>query len=76
MYTTHYWPFVREYSLWNAAVTALQFWMADLKPHMLSNAIEKVYTTFSCSDSAYQLRNQPEKIIFSHFMTTLNDAFK
>ena len=24
--TTHYWPFPREYSVWNAAVAALQCW--------------------------------------------------
>ena len=32
MDTTHYWPFATEYSVWNAAVTALQFWMGDLEP--------------------------------------------
>ena len=40
---THYWPFAREYSIWNAAVAAvaaLQFWMADLETQNLSNAIE------------------------------------
>ena len=52
MDTTHYWPFAREYSIWNAAVAALQFWMADLDPQMLSEAIEWVYTTFFCSNSA------------------------
>ena len=30
MNATDYWPFAQEYSIWNAAVTALQFWMADL----------------------------------------------
>ena len=40
MNATHYWPFAREYLIWNATVTALQFWTADLKPHILSNAIE------------------------------------
>ena len=76
MDTTHYWPFAREYSIWNTTVVALQFWIADFKPHFLSNAIEQVYTTFFCSNSAHQLWNQPEEIVFSHFMTTLNDAFK
>ena len=37
---THYWPFAREYFIWNVAVTALQFWMTDLNPQTLSNAIE------------------------------------
>ena len=40
MDTTHYWPFAREYFIWNAAVAALQFWMADLNPQTLSNATE------------------------------------
>ena len=37
---SQYWPFPQEYSIWNAAVTALVFWTADLKPHILSNAID------------------------------------
>ena len=36
----HHWTFAREYSISNAAVTAFQFWMEDLKPHTLSNVIE------------------------------------
>ena len=40
MDATDYWPFAREYSILNAAVAALQFWLADLDPPMLSNAIE------------------------------------
>ena len=31
MDTTCYWPFAREYIIWNAAVAALQFWMAFLE---------------------------------------------
>ena len=41
MDATDYWPFAREYSIWNAAVAALHFWMADLNPQMLSNAINE-----------------------------------
>ena len=48
MDATQYWPFAREYPIWNAAVTALQFWIADLEPQNLSNAIEQVYTAFFC----------------------------
>ena len=40
MDATHYWPFEQEYAIWNATVTALQFWILDLKPHILSYAIE------------------------------------
>ena len=46
MDATCYWPFAREYSIWNATVTAVQFWIADLEPHILSSAIESVYTDF------------------------------
>ena len=31
------WPMAREYSVWNAAVAALQFWTADLEVHVLSS---------------------------------------
>ena len=72
MDATHYWPFAREYSIWNAIVTALQFWTADFKPHILSDAIEPVYKAFFYSNSAQQLWNLPEEILFNHFVTTLN----
>ena len=40
MDATHYWLYAKEYSIWNAAVAALQFWTGDLKPHTLIDAIE------------------------------------
>ena len=40
MDATHHWPFAGGHSIWNAAVAALQFWMADLEPQNLINAIE------------------------------------
>ena len=40
MDATHYWLFAREYSMWNAAVTALKFWTVDLELHILSDALE------------------------------------
>ena len=76
MDATHYWPFPREYSIWNAAVTALQFWTADLKCHILSNAIECIYTAFFYDNSVQQLQNLPEEILFGCFITTLNDTFE
>ena len=76
MDATHYWPFAREYSIWNAAVAALQFWTEDLEPHILSDALERVYTAFFCSNSAQQLRNISEEVLFSHLVITLNNAFK
>ena len=76
MDASQYWPFACEYSIWNATVTALQFWMADFKQHILSNTIDQVYTVFFYSDLTQQLQNLPEEIIFSHFMTTLNSTFE
>ena len=76
MDATHYWPFAREYSIWNTPVTALQFWMADLEPQALSNAVEWVYTAFFCSTSAQQLRSISEEVLFGCFVTTLYDAFE
>ena len=73
---SHYWPFAREYSIWNAEVAALQFWMADLNHQMLSNTIEWIYTAFFCSNSAQHFRTISEEILFGHFMTTLNFAFE
>ena len=74
MDTSQYWPFAHEYSIWNATVTALQFWMVDLKPHILSNAIDWVYTAFFYSDFTQQMQNLPDETLFSHFVTTLNNA--
>ena len=76
MDATQYWPFAREYLIWNAAVAVLQFCMADLKPHILSNAIEWVYTAFFHRNSAQHLWNLPEEILFGCFVTTLNDTFE
>ena len=75
MDATHYWPFAREYSIWNTEVTALQFRMADLEHQNLSNAIKWVYTAFFCSTSQ-QLRNSSEEVLSSHFMTTLNHTLE
>ena len=66
----------REYSVWNAAVAALQFWTADVKAHVLSKAIEEVYRAFFYSTSTHILHQQSDKILFSHFVTTLNAALK
>ena len=76
MHPVDYWPMTREYSIWNATTAALQFLTADLKAHMLSNAIEQVYNTFFYSTSMHLLSQQSDEILFSHFMTTLNTAFE
>ena len=76
MDTTDYWPFACKYSIWNAAVTAVQFWTADLDPQTLCSTIERVYTVFFYGNSAQHLQYIKEEILFSCFMTILNDTFK
>ena len=76
MNVTDYWPMAREYSVWNTAVAALQFWTADLEVHVLSSAIEQVYNAFFYSTSTHLLCQQSDEVLFSHFMITLNAAFK
>ena len=66
----------KEYSVWNAAVAALQFWTADLEAHVLSSTIEQVYNTSFYSTSTHLLHQQSDEILFSHFMTTLNATFE
>ena len=70
MDATDYWPMAREYSIWNTAIAALQFWTAHLDAHTLSNTIEEVYSAFFYTASAHTLHQQPDKILFGHFMTT------
>ena len=55
MNVAEYWPMTREYSVWNAAVAALQFWTADLEAHVLSSPIEQVYNTFFYTTSTHLL---------------------
>ena len=76
MNAADYWPLAREYSIWNAAVAALQFWTADLEPHVLSSTIEQVYAAFFYTTSMHLLCQQPEEVLIGHFMTTLNAAFE
>ena len=76
MNVTDCWLMDREYSVWNAAVAALQSWTADLKAHILSSTIEQVYKAFYYSTSTHILCQQSDEILFSHFMTTLNAAFE
>ena len=68
MDATDYWLFAHEYSTWNATVSALQFWTADLDPQTLSSVIEKVYTAIFYSDSAQHLQYIKEEILFSHYI--------
>ena len=62
----------RKYSVLNAAVAALQFWTADLKTHILTSTIDKVFNAFFYSTSTHLPCQQSDEILFSHFVTTLN----
>ena len=71
-----YWLLAIEYFIWNAAVTALQFWTADLEAHALSSTIEEVYNAFFYTTSMHLLHQQSEEVLFSCFMTMLNATFE
>ena len=70
-----YWPIVRDYSIWNTTIASLQFWTADLDQITISMATEVVYSAFFYSTSAHTLHQQSDKILFGHFVITLNAAF-
>ena len=70
-----YWPIVREYSIWNAAIASLLFWTADLDLITLGSAMEEVYSALFYSSSSHTLHQQCDKILFGHFMIALNAAF-
>ena len=76
MDATDYWPMAKEYLVWNVTIAALQFWTADLDAHTLINAIKEVYSAFFYTPSAHTLHQQPDKISFGHFVTTLNAPFE
>ena len=71
-----YWLKARDYSMWNATIAVLQFWTADLEPHMPSSATEQVYNAFFYSTSMHLLHQQSDEILFSHFVTTLMPHLK
>ena len=62
----------REYSIWNVAVAALNFWTANLEAYTLGSATEEVYRTFFYAPSAHTLHQISDKILFGHFVTMLN----
>ena len=66
----------REYSVWNAAVSVLQFWTADLEESSLNSALEQVFMTFFHTETRHTLYWYSNKFLFSCFMTTLNSAFE
>ena len=76
MNATDYWPIAREYSIWNTAVAALQFWTTALEAHVLSSTTEQVYNAFFYSTSTHLLCQQSDEILFGCFVTTLNAVYE
>ena len=76
MNATDYWLLARECSIWSTTLATLQFWTADLESIILSGTIEWVYVAFFYTTSMHLLHNQPEEVLFGHFMTMLNDTFE
>ena len=66
----------REYSVWNAAVSALQFWTADLEESSLNSSLEQVFMTFFHMETRHTLCQYSDKSLFGHFVTTLNSPFE
>ena len=75
MNTADYWPMAREYSIWNATIASLQFWMEALNPITLGRATECVYNTFFYSSMSHALHQQSNETLFGHFVIALNAAF-
>ena len=75
MDTAYYWPMAREYSIWNANISSLQFWSEDLDPVTLGRATEHVYTTFFYSPMSHTLCQQSNEALFGCFVIALNAAF-
>ena len=75
MVTAEYWPMACEYTIWNAAIASLQFWVEDLDPITLGIASECVYTTFFWTSTSHTLHHLSEDVLFGHFVIALNAAF-
>ena len=76
MNASEYLLIAHEFSIWNASVAVLKFWTEELDPQTISTTINRVYTAFFNSDSAQHLLHVEKEVLFSHFMKTLNGAFK
>ena len=55
METAEYWPMACKYTIWNTAITSLQFWAEDLEPISLGIASECIYTTFFWTPTSHTL---------------------
>ena len=75
METAEYWLMAHEYTIWNAAITSLQFWAEDLDPITLGIASEHVYTTFFWTPTSHTLCQLSKDVLFGCFVIALNTAF-
>ena len=76
MNATDYWPLGSECLIWNTTVAALQFWTADLIAPVLNSTIEQIYNAFFYTTSTHLLCQQPEEVLFGHFVITPNAPFE
>ena len=74
MDTADYWPMAQEYSIWNATIASLQFWMEDLDPVTIGIVTEHVYTTFFWTSTSHTLCQQSEETLFGCFVIAPNAA--
>ena len=74
METAEYWLIAHKYAIWNAAITALQFWAEDLDPITLDIASEHVYITFFWMPTSHTLCQLSEDVLFGCFVIVLNAA--
>ena len=75
METAEYWPMACKYTIWNTAITSLQFWAEDLNPIILGIASECIYTTFFWTPTSLTLCQLSEDVLFGCFVIALNAAF-
>ena len=75
METAEYWLMACEYTIWNAAITSLQFWAEDLDPITISITSECVYTTFFWTPTSHTLYQLSEDVLFGCFVIALNAGF-
>ena len=69
METAEYQPMACKYSIWNAAISSLQFWAEDLDPITLGIASECIYTTFFRTPTSHTLCQLSEDVLFAHVLS-------
>ena len=75
METAEYWLMACKYTIWNAAITSLQFWAEDFNWITLGIASECIYTSFFWTPTSHTLCQLSEDVLFGHFVIALNAAF-